>query len=110
MKFRIKGDKQKMIPLLETFVEETREEFDVQIKKIKNVPMLFGLSVPIAPFDIGLIEEEDSLILWNTTPVPKLLLKSFVGKRIKKKMKENLENYLKAKGLKNFTVELMLDE
>lgn len=99
MKFEIKGDKKKIIPIIKKFVEETREEFKIQMEKAKRIPMPFGIGVPDLPFEVGWLEDGDSIVIWNTAPMPERILKSFIGKRIKKKMKKNLEGYLKAKGL-----------
>jgi hypothetical protein len=94
MKFRITGDMDKVKPFIQQFCDEAKKEYEVQTKKVRSTPMPFGLKVPDMPFEIGWFEENNNIIFWNTIPMPKILLKSVVGKRAIKKMQKNLQGFL----------------
>jgi hypothetical protein len=95
MRFRIKGNKEEIKSHIETFVEESRKEYDIQIKKARNIPLPFGVS-NMPPFEIGLLEDGEDIILWNTAPMPSVVMKTFIGKRIINKMKKSLDGYFNA--------------
>jgi hypothetical protein len=95
MKFQIFGDKQKIKEFLDEFINLAEEEYEIQMKKTRNMPMPFGLSVPDLPLQMGYIEEADSIIFYNTFQFPKVL--RLIRGRIVKKMEENLKGFFKAK-------------
>jgi len=98
MKFLISGDKQKIKQFLDEFINLAEEEYETQMKKTKNMPLPFGLSVPNLPLQMGYVEEGDSIIFWNTFSFPKAL--RLIRGRIVGKMEKNLKGFFEAKGLK----------
>lgn len=98
MRFEIFGEKEKIKPFLDEFINLAEEEYDVQIKKYRSIPMPFGIRVPpLPPLQLGYNEQEKSIIFWNTSSMPRLF--NPIKGRIVKKMEENLKGFFKAKGL-----------
>lgn len=97
MKFRIKGDKEKIKAHLDEFIRMTKEEYTKQTKKT-NILAPLGVKVPIIPFDMGYMERDEHIILWDTFNVPNQLQWFF--KRVRQKMEKNLTGYFKEHGIK----------
>jgi len=98
MKFQIFGDKQKIKEFLDEFINLAEEEYEVQMKKAKEMPMPFGIQVPNMPLQMGYIEEADCIVFYNTFSFPRVL--RLIRGKIVKKMEENLKGFFAAKGLK----------
>jgi hypothetical protein len=94
MIFIIKGDTDKIKKFLDEFVRETKAEYEKQ--GASNALRTIGVWLP--PFDMGYIDEGESIKLWDTINFPKPM--GFLFGRVKKKMEKNLRGYLEAKGLK----------
>lgn len=94
MIFRIKGDTEKIKKFLDDFIRETKAEYEKQ----GTSQALKTLGIMLPPFDMGYIDEGESVKLWDTINFPKPM--GFLFGRVKKKMEKNLKGYLEAKGLK----------
>jgi hypothetical protein len=96
MRFEIKGDKQKIKNALDNFIVIAKQEYEVQMKRALSIPLPMGMSMKdLAPiFEIGYLEEADSIILWDTITGPKLLKP--LMKRAVDKAERNLQNFFKA--------------
>jgi hypothetical protein len=97
MRFRIFGDKSKLMPVLDEFIGMCKEQYADEMAKTKH--RLSYLPIPVStamldmPFEIGYIEEEDCLMFWNTWSIPKIIRKPVV-----RKMEKNLMGFLNTRG------------
>lgn len=103
MKFYIKGDKKQITDALKEFCEIWNEEYDVVAEKTKD-KILKKLPEPLRPSEVptplvipGYYEEGEYIVFEVPFEIPKFLF--LMKGKIKKKMKEQLENFLKAKGV-----------
>jgi hypothetical protein len=107
MNFRISGDVQEIVKLLDVFIKEAEDEYRKQIgssRVINAVKKINRMSpVPIATpsengFKMGYYEEKGkgSVVFgMPSVPIPIKLIR----KKAEKKMVGNLEGYFKANGL-----------
>jgi hypothetical protein len=98
MKFQISGDKKEIKEILDEFINMAEEEYEVQMKKAKSMPLPFGIQVPNIPLNMGYVEEDDNIIFYNTFQFPKVF--GLIKRRIVGKMEKNLKGFFEAKGLK----------
>ena len=89
MMFLIKGDREKIKKHLDVFIKEAKDEYKKQEHKVKEI------GLPMVPFDMGYVEDERGVIVWDTMNPPSVMMWYF--KPLKKKMRKNLKKYFKEK-------------
>jgi len=105
MKFKIKTkDLEKAKFFLSRFRDETKEEYEQTMKKVKGRMNLIPMAgnVPIPFYDCDFFVEDDHIIFWNTFQVPDLVKQMGFFNPFKKSVKEmekNLQGFLTSNGV-----------
>lgn len=89
--FKIYGDKEKVGKLLDTFIEESKVEYERQRKQVERV----GIKLP----EFIQIWTDQGAYIKLTDTMPEPPLPEFLKKRARAKACRNLEGYFKTKGM-----------
>jgi len=101
MFFLIKGDREKIKKFLKIFIKEAKDEYKKQEGAVK------AAGLPLVPFDMGYIEDDRGIIVWDTMNAPGVM--GWYFKPLKKKMKKNLKKYFKEQAGIDVQVEIIKD-